>query len=240
MEIEWAIGQLGTFIDMTGPHPAGRDGYIDTWYHTAAERDTILPTLGVVRQILNDITPGWEQVHLVHSEREFGQMRDAALEAQALLVRADEIAEYGGPPAPSLSVDTLHPWVWEPARPLWRDGHYRAAVQTAATGLDARLQDFSGRRDVSATDLVNQCLSTGASQPGKPKLRAPDQGNDDTTKSVQSGLLALGQACFMLTRNRVAHQLDDMAETEALEHLAMLSLFARTVGTCTVVTVDGP
>lgn len=237
MDNEWAIGQLQQFIDMTGQDvhggPAG-------WYTTMAKRDDILACVGVVRSILDVAAPRWEQLHLVKSDQEFGQMRDAAIEARSALVLADEVAAHLDPPAPALSSDNLHPWVREPASPLWRDGHFRAAVQAAATGLDTRLQDLTGRRDVSATDLVNQCLSAGEPQPGKPKLRAPYQGNDDTTKSVQQGLLALGQACFLLVRNPNSHRLDDLPEQEALELMAMLSLFARTVETCTVETVDGP
>lgn len=238
MDNDWTIEQLQQFINMTGPSPVGRGGYVDGWYQTAADRDDILATLGVVRSILDDTTPGWERAHLVQSDKEFGQMRDAALEAQALLTRADEIAAHFDPPAPALSVDTLHPWVWEPAKPHWRSPHYRVAVREAATGVDLRLQDLVGRRDVSATDLVNQCLSGSGPQPGKPKLRVPDQVNDETTKSVQAGLLALGQACFLLLRNRATHSLADMSEPEALEHLAALSLFARTVQTCTVETAS--
>lgn len=238
MDNEWAIGQLETFIDMTRSRNGSGSGYFTSQSFPVTPRDQVIAQQSVAVRILDSCTPGWRDLHDVDAAYEFGQIRDAAISALAGLRREDEIAAHLDPPAPALSVDTLHPWVWEPAKPHWRNPHYRVAVREAATGLDLRLQDFVGRRDVSGKDLVNQCLGKSPPQSGKPKLRVPDQGNDDTTRSVQEGLLALGQACFSLTRNRVTHQRDDMSEVEALEHLAMLSLLARTVETCTVETAD--
>lgn len=238
MDNEWAIEQLDAFVEMTRSRNGSGKGYFTPQSFAVTPRDQVIAQQSVVLRILDSDNPGWRDLHDVDAAYEFGQIRDAAISALEGLRREDEIAAHLDPPAPALSVETLHPWVWEPAKTHWRDPHYRVAVREAATGLDLRLQDFVERRDVSGKDLVNQCLGKGGPQPGKPKLRVPDQGNDDTTKSVQEGLLALGQACFLLTRNRVTHQLDDMSEAEALEHLAMLSLFARTVQTCTVETAS--
>lgn len=236
MDNEWAVVQLDAFVKMTRSRNGSGNGYFTSQSFAVTPRDQVIAQQAVVIRILDGYTPGWRDLHAVDAAYEFGQIRDAAISALEGLRREDEIAAHLDPPAPSLSADSLHPWVWDPARPLWRDGHYRAAVQTAATGLDTRLQDFTGRHDTSGTALVNQCLTDDAPKPGKPRLRVPDQGNEQTTQSVQDGLRSLGVAAFQFARNPASHRIDDMTEQEALELMALLSLFARTVETCTVET----
>jgi hypothetical protein len=70
--------------------------------------------------------------------------------------------------------------------------------------------------------------------PGKPRLRVPDQGNADTTSSLQQGVRALGEAVVLAVRNPVSHQVADFDEAQALEYLAVLSMFSRLVCECTV------
>jgi uncharacterized protein (TIGR02391 family) len=238
VNIDWAIGQLDTFIDMTRSRNGSNNAFITSQSFAVTPRDQVIAQQAVVVRILDSRTPDWREEHPVRETYEFGQVRDAAISALAGLRREGEITANLEPPAPALSADSLHRWVWEPARPLWRDGHYRAAVQTAATGLDTRLQDFAGRGDIFGTNLVHQCLTDDAPRPGKPRLRVPDQGNERTTQSVQEGLRALGAAAFQLARNPASHRVDDISEQEALEMMAVLSLFARTVETCTVATAD--
>lgn len=235
MDEDWAISQLQQFIDMTGPSSRPYEG---GWYRTAAGRDDILAAVGVVRAILDAATPDWQQAHLTHVDQEFGQMRDAALEARERLTRAKEISAHLDPPAPALSSDSLHPWVWEPAKDLWADGHHWSALHKASVSVDQHIQKLVDRSNVTGVALANEVLSDKDPEPGKSRLRVPYQGNDDTTDSVQRGLRALGQACFWLTRNPSSHIDSDMSESEALEHLAMLSLFARTVATCKVVEAE--
>lgn len=238
MDNKWAIGELDTFVDLAQSRNDSGNGFITNMSYAVTPRDQVVTQQAVVTRILDIFTPSWRDDHEDHPSYEFGKIRDAALAALSVLRREEEIAAHLDPPAPSLSSDNLHAWVWEPARPLWRDGHFRAAVQTAATGLDARLQDFTGRRDIFGKDLAAQCLSDDPPRPGRPRLRVPDQGHEQTTRSVQDGLRALGAACYQLARNPNSHRVDDLPEQEALELMAMLSLFARTVETCTVETVE--
>ena len=67
---------------------------------------------------------------------------------------------------------------------------------------------------------------------GKPRLRVPDQGNDESTASAEQRLRALSEAAFQPVRNLSTHTLNDLTEQEGLESLAVLGLFARLIDEC--------
>lgn len=94
-----------------------------------------------------------------HEEGEYGghpftQARKAIVEAIAILAQREELAEIVGPVGPRLSASELHQVVWGAAAGLWDDGHFRQAVQTAASALEGLLQPVAGP-GVSGENLAN-------------------------------------------------------------------------------------
>jgi hypothetical protein len=74
------------------------------------------------------------------------------------------------------------------------------------------------------------------SPPGKPRLRVSCDPATETAQSRQRGALQLGLACVALIRNPASHEDKELDEQVALEQLATVSLFARVVDECQVVT----
>jgi uncharacterized protein (TIGR02391 family) len=153
-----------------------------------------------------------------------------------MLADREEVAARLAPDAPVLPADEFHPWVWASAQTLWESHHYRQAVQTAATAINAKIQDKVHRRDVSDARLVQEAFSDSAPASGKPRLRLPGDPSSETVQSRQRGVQQLGLACVSLIRNPASHQDEEWDEQAALEQLAVLSLFARLVDECQVVT----
>lgn len=144
-----------------------------------------------------------------------------------------------GSNAPSMSADALHPLIWGAASKHWDVGHYSAAVQRAATMLNAEVQDRVIRHDVSDNELMKQTFSIENPQEGKPRLRWPGLDDDLTVKAMRVGILQLAQGVFSAIRNPATHSTDDMQRQEALEQLATLSILARWIDRCDLVTVEG-
>lgn len=153
-----------------------------------------------------------------------------------VLADREEVAARLVPDAPVLPADKFHPWVWNSARTLWESHHYRQAVQTAATTINAKIQDKVQRRDVSDTKLVQEAFSDSAPAPGKARLRLPGDSSSETVQGRQRGAQQLGLACVSLIRNPASHEDEEWDEQFALEQLATLSVFARLVDECQVVT----
>lgn len=234
MDKVWAIAQLENFIELTKSKNGSGNGVITTQSYALSPRNEVLGQWVVVQKILEIVQPNWRNEHNIHQTYEFGHQRDAAIHAKVLLERDEEIQEHLKPKGPTLSSENLHSTIWGAAGPLWSDGYHRAAVQAASTALDIKLQKFTQRSDKSGSDLVNASFSDKPAIVGSPRIVVPDQGNDDSTKSLQNGTRALGQACFSIVRNLSSHSLVDLSEPEGLEQLAMLSLFARILDTCSV------
>jgi Protein of unknown function (Hypoth_ymh) len=67
--------------------------------------------------------------------------------------------------------------------------HYRQAVQTAATALNARTQDKLGRRDLSGTKLM-QAVFNPSPKPGGAHLVVDTAGlAADTANGMQTGVM---------------------------------------------------
>jgi hypothetical protein len=130
----------------------------------------------------------------------------------------------------------LHPWVWQAAASLWATNHRREAVQAAATLINAQTQTKVARRDLSDSDLMNQVFSKNDPEPGKARLRWPGDPSDIRVQSMNNGLRGYASGIFQTVRNAVTHDLTDIPEQEALEQLSALSLLARWIGQCDVVT----
>lgn len=156
-----------------------------------------------------------------------GKLRTEA-EARAIL----------GPAAPSMAADSLHPTVWEAASALWEDGHFRAAVQKAATRVNAEVQFKTGRYDESDVALMQQAFSSSPPARSKPRLRWPGSDDDLTVRAMRTGLLNFAQGVFSAIRNPATHSTTEMPRQEAFEQLAALSLLARWIDACELVEME--
>jgi hypothetical protein len=220
----WAMEELRRYLEVSKPLGNAFDGI-----EAAGGFDSVIEQSSIIAPILAAVLPNWREECATDDYYRFAQEREAATRAWTLLARQDEMAENLGEADASMTAAHFHPWVWEPARSLWRGGHYRGALQTAATALDNQLQALSQRSDVQGTPLVQQLLSEKAPEPGKPRLNLPSIGNDENDKNLRGGMRGLGETCFSLVRNLTTHNLDEFTEQEALEQMAVLSLFARRV-----------
>ena len=157
----------------------------------------------------------------------FTQARAAIVEAIAILTQREELAEIVGPVGPRLSASQLHHDVWGAAASLWDDGHFRAAVQTAATALEGLLQVIAGP-GVSGENLA-VLFSPNEPTPASPRLRLRDvDPASKTWRSAQEGAAALVRGAFMGVRNLVSHPgWANPDPHEALEMLAVLSYVAH-------------
>lgn len=141
--------------------------------------------------------------------------------------------------APGIVPESLHPSVWEAARKLWDSGHRRHAVQAAATAMNERLQDKLGRHDLADDELLQEAFSASPPEPGKPRLRIPGDPGNPTVASRQRGVPQFGVGCFWVIRNPATHETAEWPPQEALERLAALSVLARLIDNCEVVTPVG-
>lgn len=135
-----------------------------------------------------------------------------------------------------MSAAALHVTIWSAASKHWDVGHYAAGVQRAATFLNAHVQDRTSRTNASDSDLMKQTFSLDVPQEGKPRLRWPGDDDDLTVKAMRVGILNLAQGVFSAIRNPVTHSTEDMERQEALEQLATLSILARWIDRCELVT----
>ena len=113
--------------------------------------------------------------------------------------------------------------------------HYRAAVDAAATAINAHTQTKINRRDLSDNDLMNHAF-TAKPKPGEAYLRLPgDPSADLTLKSRKNALRPFAEGCFAGIRNPATHEHgDDWSQQKALEYLASLSVLARWIDECEV------
>jgi hypothetical protein len=133
-------------------------------------------------------------------------------------------------PPPAIAAESLHPWVWDAARPHWLGGNHDAAVWAAAINVNTSLQNKVRRRDAGEGRLIRESFSTDDPKPGQPRLRRCGPENPDLFRDMHVGASHLGQGVFSAVRNPLNHVTADehgIGEAEALEALASLSLLAR-------------
>ncbi|MFG3492448.1 TIGR02391 family protein [Streptomyces sp. NPDC047972] len=173
----------------------------------------------------------------VHLEKAGGPAtaRNQVRRALGVLADMDEWATRLTPDAPSLRADQFHPWVWDAARTFWESNHFRAAVHTAATSINAHLQDMLGRTDISEAKLIQEAFSENSPAPGRPRLRVPGDPNDPGVQTRQRGAMQIGAGAYSALRNPAAHEIGELPEQEALEQLATFSVLARLISQCEVV-----
>lgn len=133
---------------------------------------------------------------------------------------------------PSVGTEALHPLVWGAARRLWRDGHYREAVNAAAEAVIGHVKALTRRNDVPETSLWQQVFSKDEPTAGKPRLRWPGDPADRNVINMNDGLRFFAPGVQLLIRNTGTHSVLEIGEQEAIERLAVLSLLARWVEGC--------
>jgi hypothetical protein len=181
------------------------------------------------RQVLRCLDPVLADFDISKGAAAGGQFTAEANARRGLGVLADMDAwhEHLTPDAPVLAADRLHPWVWDASRTFWDSGHHRAAVQAAASAINAHTQAKLGRLDVSDVRLMQETFSPHEPKTGEPRLRCPGDPADQTVQSRQRGALSFAVGCFSAIRNPASHEHEEWAEQTALECLAALSILAR-------------
>lgn len=190
----------------------------------------------LARQIENAYRPGLGNYPTEGSRSErMAWARKAAIEALGRAKASDEIAAFLRPSSPSIAASSLHPWVWEPAAPLWAASARQDAVLSAARTVNRRIQQKINRHDIGETDLCMQSFDIKDPAPAKPRLRFPGSRESATWRARQDGAKYLAAGVFLAIRNVAAHE-DKVSwsEHEALEFLATLSVLARWVEECDV------
>jgi uncharacterized protein (TIGR02391 family) len=207
-----------------------------------AHRDDVLRLVPAAQRIAAAVAngPAAEDFELTDDGWEFSRTYDAALRLQGVLRTQATIDKAMASDGPTLAAERLHPWVWEAAASLWRDGHHRNAIHAAAAQIENRLQAKIGREDVSGAKLAREAFTLNAPAVSKPRLRFTwlTVGSEAYT-SAHEGAMEIGAGCMQLIRNTAAHRPTKLSETVALEHLACLSLFSRLIDYGTVQRAAG-
>ncbi len=142
--------------------------------------------------------------------------------------------------APTFRASSMHPWVWDAARPHWTSGNHDAAVWAAAVNVNSRLQHKVERYDIGEGKLLNEVFSIQPPEMNRPRLRLVDEINPDLFKDVHLGAAALGRGLYSAVRNPLNHvdaEVHQIGEGEALEALAGFSLLSRWIDRAEVASV---
>lgn len=237
MDHSFAVEKLTVFVKDLNDHMAAVETALEDrsngW--PAFPQNLVLQEVPV-RQIENAYAPGLGDYD-AHGQDDWYAARMAALHALGLAQSAEEIAEFLRPTSPALAADELHPWVWDPAAPLWAAEAYQDAVLAAARTLNRRLQQKVGRHDVGEYDLAMQSFDLKEPAAGKPRLRSPGDRTSPSWRARQEGAKYMTAGAFLAIRNVAAHEDDaDWGSQETLEYLATLSVVAHWIDECTVET----
>jgi Protein of unknown function (Hypoth_ymh) len=188
-----------------------------------------------IREILRHLDPKIAEKINIDVMAGTAMARNEVHRGLGILEGMDDWAIHLTQDAPVLPADQFHPWVWEPAAPLWAADAHQDAVLAAARTVNRRLQQKLGRHDVSDSDLFMQSFDPKDPVPGKSRLRFPGDRTSPTWRARQEGAKYLAAGASMAIRNEAAHEdTVDWSEQEALEHLAVLSVVARWVDECEV------
>ena len=141
---------------------------------------------------------------------------------------------------PELGAASMHPLIWASAKRLWRGENYKEAVAAASEALIGNVKALTGRNDVSETALWQEVFSDKPAAPGAPRLRWPGSPRDRSVSTMNAGLRSFSPGVQMTIRNGAAHGAGEMPAQLALERLSTLSLLARWVDECELVTDDAP
>ncbi|MEV7074813.1 TIGR02391 family protein [Streptomyces sp. NPDC093990] len=235
MDHTFAVRALTQFLEHVEDHLEGLDQGVQ---YREAPRSLLLKEVRA-RLIESAYVPDLGAYETPVNERDrWSTARWAAVEALGRAQSAEEMAAFLRPTSPSIAADELHPWVWEPAAPLWAAEAHQDAVLAAARTVNRRLQQKLNRHDVGETDLCMQSFDIKAPSEGKPRLRFGGDRNTPTWKARQDGAKYAAAGAFLAIRNLAAHA-DEVSWTqqEALEYLASFSVISRWIEECTVESV---
>jgi hypothetical protein len=236
MDRDWMRQQLDDFVTLVEKYEHSRDpaeyvgdGKLNDELHRAE------PTL---KQILQLLDPQLAEKINIDMMAGPALARNEAQRGIGILTSMDEWAVRLTPDAPALAADRFHPWVWDPAAPLWAADAYQDAVLAAARTVNRRVQQKIGRHGASDADLFLQTFDMKDAVPGKARLRFSGDRTSPTWRARQEGAKYFGAGVFQGIRNVAAHE-DGVSwsQQEALEHLAALSVLARWVDEATVESV---
>ena len=149
------------------------------------------------------------------------------IRAQAFgVVWAAAMAERGD--ATVLRVVDLHPWVAEPAEPLFEDGHWFMAVTAAADSVRAQWKAILS----SQSDDLPSVFSPKDPKQGQPRMRFAfyDRARDEKAwTNAHEGVMHFARGCMMRIRNLHKYQPKGQSASPglAIEALAALSRLAR-------------
>ncbi|MEV6436290.1 TIGR02391 family protein [Streptomyces anulatus] len=234
MDHSWAIVKLDDFID-------GIDKLGD-WVRLRSQEEALTRKEIVVRQIVNEYVQGLGDYTVVpdgSKQKRWAPAREAAMHARELALHQDEFDSFRRARGPGLSADALHPWVWEPASPLWAAQAHQDAVLTAARKVNSRLQQKLSRHDIGEMDLCMQSFDLKQPTESKPRLRFDGDRSTPTWRARQEGAKYFSAGAFLGIRNLAAHQETvTWTEQEALEYLASFSVVARWIEECSVETAS--
>ncbi|MDO6143350.1 TIGR02391 family protein [Paenarthrobacter aurescens] len=190
------------------------------------------PGAGVLDPFVN-----WQRMLEPKPLLDAGVVRSCCLQAAGRLEGLQ--AKAAALSSPNIEPSLLHPLVWAAAQRLWNDGHLRQAVAASAEAVSGQMKQLIGRNNASDTSLWQQAFAAADPQEGKPRLRWPGDVDDQDVKTMQSGLLSFAPGVNMVIRNPATHVSADFTEQDGLEQLATLSILAKFLDRCVVVSVDG-
>lgn len=184
---------------------------------------------------LDFVPPGFRRKREINS-RLLGPIRAqgyGAVLAAAMAERGDETI---------LRVVDMHPWVAEPAEPLFKDGHWFMAVTAAADSVKAQWKLILG----SENDDLPSTFSPKDPKEGQPRMRFVyyDRSRDAKAwNNAHEGVMHFARGCMMRIRNLHKYQAEGQSISPglAMEALATLSRLARWVTDAKVVRAsDSP
>ncbi|WP_419929665.1 TIGR02391 family protein [Candidatus Poriferisocius sp.] len=166
----------------------------------------------------------------------WGAALNAAERLIGILEQQEKLDAILGPKGPLLAAGDLHRWVWNAAVDLWDSGHFKEAVQSAASAVEEQTRLKIDRSDVAGAAIFGEAFSLDPPKAGRPRLRFPHipekAGSGERSQewiSAHEGAMSFGRGCFQGIRNLQAHGTADLPKQQALECLAALSVLARWV-----------
>jgi hypothetical protein len=199
-------------------------------------RDVAAQTQTIIARVLGGTAPNLmrrsDDIYFLDEGIEFAEHALSVVKTRA------ETAARLGTNAPVMRADSLHPLIWGAAANRWESGHFTDAVQRAATALSGTVKDRTGRYELGDNDLMSQAFSLAPPQSGKPRLRWPGNDDDLTVKAMRQGILNVAQGVFSAIRNPATHTTKELPKQEALEQLATLSVLARWIESCQVISLS--
>ena len=201
------------------------------------------PTIEKVAKRLDPDNVGRLSERTRYGGWDLGAANTETLRLIGILENHEVIEQMLGTVGPALAANRLHRWVWHAAVNLWDGEHYKQAVNAAAAAVEEQTQLKLDLGNLSGTKLYSEAFRLDT-KPGERKLRfthltekTADGNLTETWKSAHQGAMNFGQGCALGIRNLNAHGTGELAEQEALEYLAALSVLARWVDECDAVGV---